>query len=320
MKFLIVGGGSIGKRHIKNLNTLGFTDNYCLKRTHDTIFESENKVTVVTDISQIKGKVDGVIICTPTSLHNEGLMIAKKLNSAIFMEKPLIHSVEGLNEAQQILKDFNQVFFIGFMLRYHPLVLAIESIIASKRLGNVYSARFEFGSFLPFWHPWEDYKESYASQKQLGGGVINTITHELDLIQFYFGSPLKLTCTKSNFGKLGIDVEEMADAVFEYEDKVVTLHLDYLQKDYDRRIRILCDEGSIMWNWHDQRIEVKKHGEALEFVEIKDFDVNQLYIDELKDFISLIDTQMVSHSLDFSHAISNTTLLLKMHEVADFKH
>ena len=317
MKFLIIGGGSIGKRHLKNLKSLGFNQNYCLRRNNDNVFEKENDVIVVTDINQIKNKIDGVFICTPTSLHNEGLKIAKVLNAAIFMEKPLIHNFESLQEAKQILEGFKRTFFIGFMLRYHPLVQQIKKIIDSGKLGEVYSARFEFGSFLPFWHPWEDYKDSYASRKELGGGVINTITHELDLIQFYFGNPLSLQCKKSNFGKLGIDVEEMADVLFEYNDKVVSLHLDYLQKDYDRRIRLLCDEGSINWNWHDQKLTVKKHGYELETIEAIDFDVNQLYIDELNAFIDLIKLDENNHPLNFAHAIENTRLMLEMHKSAN---
>ena len=200
------------------------------------------------------------------------------------------------------------------MLRYHPLVKKIKSIIDSNILGNVYSARLEFGSYLPFWHPWEDYKTGYAALKKLGGGVINTITHELDLIQYFFGNPYSIICESKNLGKLGIEVEEIAEAIFDYKDKIVTLHLDYLQKEYDRNIKILCEEGKITWNWHDNKLTVKKYKEdTIEFPIAKEFEVNQLYIDELKDFIGMIENSSINHPLNLSHAISNTELLLRMH-------
>ena len=88
------------------------------------------------------------------------------------------------------------------MLRYHPHVKKIKEIIDSNLLGKAYSARFEFGSHLPFWHPWEDYRVSYASKAELGGGVINTIAHELDLIQYFFGEPKLLSQVQKIFRNL----------------------------------------------------------------------------------------------------------------------
>ncbi len=316
MKILIIGGGSIGKRHIKNLQSLGFSNILCLKRTVDTEFSKENNVEVICSFEEAQAhSIDAVFVCTPTSLHNEALQLAVQMNAAVFMEKPLIHSLEGLKLSQTLAAELDNVFFIGFMLRYHPLVKKIKEILDSKILGNVYNARFEFGSFLPYWHPWEDHKISYAARKELGGGVINTITHELDLIQYFFNEPQSVFCQSKNFDKLTIDVEEMCEAIFEYKDKLVTLHLDYLQKDYDRNIKILCDEGKILWNWHENKIQVMKHKEkAYEIKLDAEFIVNQLYIDELNDFFSLVEKKQQQHPLDKNHAINNTLLMLSMHE------
>lgn len=318
MTFLVIGGGSIGKRHIKNLQSLGFTNIYCLKRNADEQFARDNKVKVISALSQLKNiSIDAAIICTPTSLHNEGLKIAVELKAAVLMEKPLIHDEEGLIEAGEILRGVDRPFLMGFMLRFHPLVQKIASLLKEKYLGEVYSARLEFGSYLPYWHPWENYKESYAAKKDLGGGVINTITHELDLMQYFFGDPISVNCTKANFNKLHIEVEEIAEAVFEYDNKLISLHIDYLQKDYDRRIRILCDEGTIEWNWHEDKIIVKPHKKEAEHYPLDCFDVNQLYIDELQHFIQLIKNNTLQHSLDFSHAEKNTRLMLLMHAAAE---
>jgi len=315
---LIVGGGSIGKRHLKNLQTLGYSNIWVLKRTEDKSFESEHNVKVITSFKQANLiDFDCIFVCSPTALHNESLAFAKRKGLDVFMEKPLIHSTEGLSEACAIQQNSEEVFFIGFMLRYHPLVRKVKEIVDAQTLGAVYNARFSFGSFLPYWHPWEDYKISYASRKELGGGVINTITHELDLIQYFFGEPQKLYCEVSNFDMLGIEVEEHCEAIFSYQDKVVTLHLDYLQKDYDRNIKILCENGKIVWNWHDNYVLVQKHNEeSYRIILDTTFDVNQLYIDEVKDFIKLVEGKQNDHSLDFNHAVRNTALTLLMHQSA----
>ena len=274
------------------------------------------RVTVIVSLEELHfKKIDAVFVCTPTSLHGEGLKIAIQLGAAVFMEKPLIHNYEGLENIKGIFQGNNKVFFIGFMLRYHPLVSKIKSIIDSNLLGSVYSARFDFGSYLPFWHPWEDYKTSYASKRELGGGVINTVTHELDLIQYLFGKPESIYCEAKNLNKLDINVEEIAEGIINYTDKIVSLHLDYLQKDYDRNINILCDEGKISWNWHKNKVEVKKMNEEIvEYGISERFEVNDLYVAELRDFVSLIEDSRVEHPLNFNHAVSNTILMLLMQE------
>ena len=112
---------------------------------------------------------------------------------------------------------------------------------------------------------------------------------------------MSLNAQKLNLNKLDIDVEELLEASLNYDDKLVTLHLDYLQKDYDRRISILCDEGSIRWNWHDNEVVISKHKDSVKKIPLQSFDVNQLYIDELKHFFKLIEKQEVDHDLNHRH-------------------
>jgi len=316
MRVLIIGGGSIGKRHINNLRSLGHRQIWVLKRQKDADFESNFNVNVVTSFQEASTiELDSVFVCTPTSLHNDALAFAVSNQLHIFMEKPLIHDEKGLEIAKQLMLQNQKLFFIGFMLRYHPIVKQIKAILDSNELGAIYAARFEFGSYLPYWHPWEDYRISYAARKALGGGVINTITHELDLVQHFFGRPESVYCQSSNFHRLGIDVEELAEAIFEYDDKMVTLHLDYFQKDYDRQIRILGENGKITWSWHDNFAIIQLHKkEAKKILAPESFEVNQLYIDELQDFINLIQAGKTNHALGFNHAVLNTQLMLSMHE------
>jgi len=315
---VVIGGGSIGKRHINNLQTLGFKNIYCLKREYNSDFEKNLKVKVITSYRELKViNPWAVFICNPTSLHIESLQEAVNLGAHIFMEKPLIHEAKGLEKAKEILKNYDKVFFIGFMMRFHPLVKEVKNILETENLGKVYAARLEFGSFLPYWHPYEDYKISYAAKKKLGGGVINTITHELDLAQYFFGNPESVKAHKMNLGKLDIDVEELFEGILIYKDKMVSLHLDYLQKDYDRRISILCDEGSIRWNWHDNEVIISKHKEETKKIPLHNFDVNQLYINEIKAFFSLIENNKLKHGLDSHQAFKNTEITLALHESSD---
>ena len=310
---LVLGGGSISRRHIRNLQHLGLNKITCLKRKKDEEFAEEFNVRVITSLNDIE-KADVVIVGTPTSLHIDGIRIAQSLGSAILMEKPLVYNADNIAEVKFLLNDFHQPFFIAFMLRYHPLVNKIKEILDSGELGLPFSARLSFGSYLPNWHPWEDYRTSYAARKSLGGGVINTISHELDLMQYLFGNPKSVYCQPANFNYLGIKVEEVAEAIFEYDSMIVTLHLDYLQKEYDRSVEILCENGKIRWNWHPNKIEVQKANKDMSSISLHgEFEVNDMYVNELEDFLNIIDNRTLSHPLDKNHALKNGILLSKMH-------
>jgi len=298
---------------LRNLKSMGWKNLVVLRRKPDPGFEKEYGVQVITDYAQLQETPYAVLACNPTSLHLEPLRYAVKSGAHLFMEKPLIHTEEGLQEAEKLLRGYNKCFFIGFMLRYHPAIHKIKEILESGKYGKAYSARLEFGSYLPNW-PYEDYKKSYAARKDLGGGVINTISHELDLIQYFFGTPASLKSTSFNFGKLGIEVEEMCEAVFKYRELGVSLHLDYLQKEYDRRLRILFDDGTLEWSWVEEQIRIKPVGKDAIILNIPMGDVNNLYIDEMKHFLELAEKSNKEHPLNAEHAFENTRLLLEMHE------
>lgn len=317
MKHLVIGGGSIGKRHLNNLYSLGETELFCFRRSCDKDFEAEYHCKVVTSYDEIKLiKPDVLYVCNPTSLHHRGLSWAQDLGAHVFMEKPLTHDEHLLKEVLQQWKQ-QRVFFIGFVMRYHPFVNVIKEKLNDRVIGDIYSCRFEFGSYLPNWHPWENYKEGYAARKSLGGGVINTITHELDLMLYLFGNPESVIAAKVNLDHLKIDVEELAEAIFAYHWGLATLHLDFLQKDYDRQIKILGTEGKIIWNWNENTISIDVHKELKETIELEDTDFNQYYIDELKDFFELIRLNKIQHSLDFDYSITNTQWMLAMHKSAE---
>ena len=314
MSILIVGGGSIGKRHLKNLNKITTEKLYCFKRNADPKFEKIHNCKIITSKKQFYILMPrAVIVCNPSSLHAEWVKLANEIKSHLFVEKPFVTSQDQLNFVKKNWTN-DRVFFIGFMLRYHPAVKKIKNLLNNQKIGKIFSARFEFGSWLPYWHPYEDYKKSYASKKILGGGVINTINHELDLIQYFFGEPTNIMTTKSNVGDLDIEVEDIAESIFTFKDKIVSLHIDFLQKDYDRNIKILGSLGKIIWNWHEEKIKIILHNKKNEYINIGKVEINQLYVDEMIDFLDLVKNVQIKHNLDFKYACSNTRIMLEMHK------
>lgn len=316
MKHLIFGIGSIGGRHLNNLFRLGINkeDIFCFRRCEDHAFEKEFGVKILTKKEQIISLFpECVYICTPTSLHVRDLNIANELNAHVFMEKPLIHEKRLYDEIKN-MNYTDKVFYIGYMLRFHPLFIKLQNIMKNKIIGSVYSARLEFGFYLPYWHPWEDYKISYAARKELGGGVFNTITHELDMAQLLFGEPLKVLSSQMNLKKLNIDVAEIGEVILEYPDKQVSIHVDFLQRKYNRTVTIYGDDGNVVWNWNDKMVIVNLYNGERKEIKCDDYDINDMYYQEIKKFHELIDQSVYKHALDFQYALKNTELLFNINK------
>tara|TARA_B100001250_G_C19816402_1_gene798660 strand:+ start:2990 stop:3985 length:996 start_codon:yes stop_codon:yes gene_type:complete len=313
-KILIIGGGSIGKRHIKNLQFLGYKNIFCLKRKHDKKFENKFNVKVLSTYQEgNKYQFDIIFICTPSSLHIDDLKFCFNQDSHIFIEKPMVTN----QESYQYLKSlkFKKIFFIGFMLRYHPLIKKIKSFISN--IENIFYSRFEFGSYLPNW-PYESYKDSYVAKIDLGGGVINTICHEMDLALYFFGVPNSIFSKKINSNIINIEAEDLSDSIFSYKNHLCSLHIDLLQKDFYRRIFIQSKDFNIHCDLFNNILSIKNLNDGSNNEEkINDFEINNLYIDELRHFFELIKNNNTDHCLNYNYALLNTEMILKMHSSAN---
>jgi predicted dehydrogenase len=183
MKTVIVGLGSIGRRHFRNLLALGEAEIILVRSHRSTLPDAElagYPVETELDEALQKHRPDAVIVANPTSMHMEAAITAARTGCHILLEKPVSHSLERVDELQHVMQETGSRVLVGFQFRYHPTLLQAQELIRQGRLGTVLSAHAHWGEYLPNWHPWEDYRQSYAARADLGGGVIVTLTHPLD--------------------------------------------------------------------------------------------------------------------------------------------
>ena len=191
MKLLIAGLGSIGRRHFRNLISLGERDLVLLRTRKATLPDDElTGFPVETDLNEAlkKHKPDAVIVANPTSMHLDVAIPAADAGCHILLEKPVSHSLKRLDVLQQAARKTGSKILVGFQFRYHPTLNKARELIRSNALGQVLSVHAHWGEYLPQWHPWEDYRQSYAARTDLGGGVIVTLTHPLDYLRFLLGN------------------------------------------------------------------------------------------------------------------------------------
>ena len=252
MRFLISGYGSIGRRHLRNLQTLGMQDIVLHRAGKSTLPVDEIKdFPVRADIREAleEWKPEAVIVSNPTALHLEVAIPAAQMGCALLIEKPLSHSAESLPEFQQALNKGRSQVCIGFQYRFHPTLQLAARFITSGRIGQPYAARVHWGEYLPSWHPWEDYHDSYSARKDLGGGVVNTLCHPFDYLRWMLGEVWEVYGWTASLGNLNVEVEDVASIQLRFESGCQAhIHLDYLQRPKEHTLSILGTGGTIQWD------------------------------------------------------------------------
>ena len=251
-KFLIAGLGSIGRRHFRNLIALGEKDIFLLRTRKATLPDDELAgYPVETDLKEAlqKHHPDAVIVANPTSVHLDVAIPAAEAGCHILLEKPVAHSLERLDVLQQARRKSGSKILVGFQFRYHPTLNKAREIIQSGVLGKVLSAHAHWGEYLPQWHPWEDYRQSYAARAELGGGVIVTLTHPLDYLRYLLGEVDSLWSFNGHISPLEVDVEDVAEIGLKFGSGAIGgVHVNYFQRPPVHRLEIVGTDGTLRWD------------------------------------------------------------------------
>jgi predicted dehydrogenase len=309
MRFLVLGLGGIGQRHVRNLRTILGDDAeifaYRVLRNSPTLTDRlavEDKVNVeekygITVVSDFEAglalKPDAVLICNPSSLHVPMAMAAAEAGCHLFIEKPLSHNEDDVQKLIDLVESRGLVTLVGYQLRFHPVLRRLESLLKEHAIGKVTAVRIEVGEYLPGWHTYEDYRQMYASRADLGGGVILSQIHELDYIYWLFGLPQKLFALGGHLSDLEIDVEDTASILMEcvVDGRAVPVHLhqDYLQRPPSRTCEVIGSAGKILLDFN--ALSVTQYG-AEGQLEVHDsfegFERNELFLDEMKHFLACV--------------------------------
>lgn len=295
MIILIIGCGSIGQRHLKNLKSI-FEGEIIAYRTREKKVEKlENELHIKTysNIAEaFNQNPDAILVTNPTSLHIQSALAAVKHGCHIFIEKPISHNLDGIDELIDIVHKKNLVVLVGCNMRFHPCLQFVKKMLDEKRIGKVISARVQMGQYLPNWHPWEDYRTMYSAQKSLGGGIILDAIHELDYISWLLGGVTQVFSFSDKLSDLDIDTEDIAEILLRFKSGAIAeVHLDYIQRYPSRSCEIIGNEGSIILDMNKGTVKVytaeKKKWELFE--QPHNYDINQTYIDEMVHFISCIE-------------------------------
>lgn len=301
MKFLVIGCGSIGRRHAKNLlalrHSVTATDVSADGRKRA---EAELGIKTFPSLaSALAHKPDAALVCTPPSTH---ISLAKKAllsGCHVFIEKPVSDSLGGIDALEKLAKKKKKLVQIGYNLRFAPGLARLKQALDSGKYGKPLSGRVIFAQYLPYWRPGTDYRKGYTGKKKYGGGIILEASHELDYICWLMGKPKKLACFARRVSWLEVDTEDNADVLLEFKSgATANVHLDFVRQDYRRGCEIMCEKATLIWKleWKSGRntLELRTfdiaHPAKINSKMLLDvpWDTNDMYVAELQAFISSI--------------------------------
>ena len=305
MKFLIAGLGSIGRRHFRNLIALGEKDIVLLRTRKATLPDDELAgYPVETDLAEAlkKHKPDAVVVANPTSLHLDVAIPAAEAGCHILLEKPVSHSLDRLDLLEKAAAKSGSKILVGFQFRYHPTLNKARELIQSGALGKILTVHVHWGEYLPQWHPWEDYRQSYAARADLGGGVIVTLTHPLDYLRFLLGDVVSLWSFNEHLSALELDVEDFAEIGLKFSSGAVGgVHINYFQRPGVHKLEIVGTDGTMRWDNADGILHLFKMPAPFgsysdlppapvteSFSPPDGFERNQLFIAQTKHFIDIV--------------------------------
>lgn len=245
MKLAVLGLGSIGMRHAKNALAMGITVvGYDPELSRRKAFKNIGGIAANSRNEALQG-AQAAVIASPNAYHLEDIRAVLEEQCHIMVEKPIAHSIEGLEGLLSKAKKQNLLIYAAHNLRVHPAVKAAKKILEQKQLGKILWARSIAASYLPNWRPKQDYRKGFAVDSETGGAVFDFI-HEFDLLAHLLGRFTVKSVLARHTGILEMEAEDIVDAILYHEGNIVSvLHIDYLTRPPIRTTEIAGSEGRL---------------------------------------------------------------------------
>ena len=291
-KILIIGFGSIGKRHLQNIFA-NFNTQLIVYTKRKDLGKLEKKNFIITDSLKhaLSYNPDIAFVTNETSLHIDIATKLAKHGVHLFLEKPLSNSMRNVKKLRSLISSKKLITQMGCNFRFHPCLIKIKKILDTNELGRIISVQVESSSYLPDWHPYENYRFGYAARDDLGGGIALTCIHELDFLYWFFGDVKKIFSVTGKYSDLEVTSDDLSAMIIIFKNNVVgELHLDYFQRPDFKSCKIKGTKSTLYWDSTTNEVKLfsQKNKSWKSIYKLKNFDNNQMYVDELKHFFKCI--------------------------------
>ena len=258
-RILIVGGGSAGQRHLKfarkffpdsSIAVLSFFSDKIQSQTYFSNFEDA-----------IAFHPNLVIIANPSTRHLDTFSVLSGLHADFVVEKPLCSTLFEANQLVEIAETQNKRVMVAYQLRFSQGLSLVRKLLDINKLGELYFADFQIGQSIDQWRPDTHFSFGVSARRDLGGGVLNELSHEIDLLTWLFPSAILNFATIATLGDFDIDVENFAELCFKVKSGVnkssfARIRMDMLRQDFTRTLEIVGELGTLRWNGDSGQVQI----------------------------------------------------------------
>ncbi len=316
--FLIVGTGSVGKRHARNLHQLGSAISTMDPR-QDRREELRGELPVQGEYASLEeamsgARFDGLIICSPPSFHVEQSAAGLQAGVPVLLEKPVSSSLAEAQRLAKVLSEARAQLLLGYTWRWWPPIAEVRRHLKEETVGTLRHVRFIMSAHLADWHPWENYQDFFMSHAQLGGGALLDESHWIDLMLWFFGEPESLFASIEHISDLEISSDDNVDMLLTYQSGLrVSMHLDLYGRPHEKSIHFIGEKGSIVWTDSPNRVAVGRD----QTWESTDFECerNDMFVGVARNFLD-----MCKGKSDPACALDDGLRVLRVVEAARLSH
>jgi predicted dehydrogenase len=296
-RVLIVGLGSIGRRHLSIIQELFPQAKVQLLRHGKTSAESISGATEVSSIDDAKQFLpEIVVICNAASEHVNTALEFVGTGANLFIEKPISSTTKGLINLINNLDATGKALMVGYNLRHLTSLREFRKYLNEGLIGKSLSVRCEVGQYLPEWRPNKDYRESVSARSELGGGVLLELSHEIDYLRWIFGEVKWVRATLLQQSDLEIDVEDTVHLTIGFEKcisgrpLIANLNMDFIRHDTTRSCTVIGDKGSLRWDGILGKVLFyQAGGKTWETLFTNDNGIEKTYILEWEELIRAVE-------------------------------
>ena len=295
MNVLVVGLGSIGKRHLTNIFRVDSGARVTVWHQSGRLHPDESLhpgVEVVNTFDDaIRANPQVAILSNPASAHVQTAVSLAELGIHLLIEKPLSNRLDRIEQLVATCREHSVQVMLGYNFRFYQPLMVMRQAMLNQAIGKVLFARAEVGQYLPDWRPGQDYRQVVSARQDLGGGVLLELSHEVDYSRWFFGEVAAVSATVQRIGRLEIDVDDYAEMILEYDSGIFqSIHLDMLRRAPKRVFEINGENGILVWDGISHEVSLfsaeKRHWSKI-FTDDA-LDRNEMYLAELRHFFACV--------------------------------
>lgn len=307
---LVLGAGSVGRRHLRNLAELG-CDLSAADPRSDRIAEAAGEVKLhvsYTDMDDAIAAVDsfdGVVVASPPSVHVDQCVAAVRAGVPVLLEKPVSPDLADAERlAGELLAHPASKLLLGYTYRWWPPLGRFRERLLAGDAGTPLHARFVMSAHLADWHPWEPYQDFFMASRELGGGALLDESHFLDLMLWFFGVPDEVFARVEKLSALEIDTDDNVDMIATFGGLRVSMHLDLFGRPHEKYISVTGDAGTLEWSFEPNRVRLGTGMEQVWEEETFDFERNDMFVGVAREFLDVVSGGVGELTCDIADGVN----------------